>query len=85
MTNVEQGMSKEEVLHTSVLPLLTWTFLVRYWTFFSLRGSVVLLKQLLFDTLLAGMSVLRLDGHAHAAFGQILERPRRRLFYGRER
>ncbi len=35
ISNIEQGMSKEEVsIH---LVLLTWTFLVRYWIFPSNR------------------------------------------------
>jgi len=38
MTNVQQGMSKEEVLCTNVLSLLPWTFLVRYWAFFFRRA-----------------------------------------------
>jgi len=41
MTNVQQGMSKEEVGGRLYAKLLPWTFLVRYWTFFSLRATVV--------------------------------------------
>jgi len=33
MSNNEQGMSKEEVLRTNVLPLLPWTFLVGHSSF----------------------------------------------------